>query len=246
MTQAYTKPIFDKRTVRFQIIISDEIFRHLSEYPDTTEKYMTKSIFQHELFHCKEIEILVNGNFMSNYQKLFSNIEIKTAYDFMLVSAIKVWSEFYSCYQNFKINKWNSVPCLENEFLLIDNKIHYLKYRMEKDKKLKIAITKNFCNIMFYFWYHMISIIAVYLQEQEKIVIEDFYLHENEYPYLSKYFEFICDKLSEYMRNYPKWLSEDGYIQFAKDLLYIFEMNGLTFKNEDIHEGLILSQIDWL
>ena len=90
----------------------------------------------------------------------------------------------------------------------------------------------------------MVSIIAVYLQEQEKIVVEDFYAHENEYPYLSKYFEFICDKLSEYMRSYPKWISEDGYIQFTKDLMYIFETNGLIFKNEDIHEGLILSSID--
>ena len=244
-TQAYTRPIFDKNIVHFQIVISDEIFSNISEYLDTTEKYMTKSIFQHELFHCKEIELLDKGKFIQKYRDLFSNIEIKTSYDFMLISAIKIWSEFYACYQNFKINKWNSVPCLEKEFLLIDNKIHYLKYRMEKDKKLKIAITKNFCNIMFYFWYHMISIIAVYLQEQEKIVIEDFYLHENEYPYLSKYFEFICDKLSEYMRNYPKWLSENGYIQFSMELLYILEMNGLAFKNEDLDKGLILSRIDY-
>lgn len=239
---AITKPVFDEIEVKFVICIADDVFKKITDFIDPSEVAIIKSIFQHEIFHCKEIKILAEGNYLPNYRKMFEKIEINSAFDFMLVSGIKTWSEFYACYYNMQLNRWYEIPDLEYYFLTINNRIRYYNRKAKKSEDNKVCISKNFCDTLYKFWYHTVSLVAFSQQNYSKTYIEEIYSRE-EYPFLSGYFKYIYNKLPTYIEKYPNWLSESGYIQFTKDLLYILKMNGFIFKNEDIHEGLILFKI---
>lgn len=61
--------------------------------------FQKSRFFQHEIFHCIEIEILLSSNTLTDDWNVF-----KEDFHNTTRKSFKLWSEFYACYNNFKIN----------------------------------------------------------------------------------------------------------------------------------------------
>lgn len=92
---------------------------------------------------------------------------------------------------------------------------------------------------MYKFWYHMVSIIAVYIQNKEPLLRKEFSDMYDEFPYLEKYFDLVYTHLNELIQTYPMWISEKEYITIGKILFQILDMNNIVFSTEDLSDNFI-------
>ena len=88
----------------------------------------------------------------------------------------------------------------------------------------------------------MISLMAVYMQNKEPLLLKEFQDCYLDYPYTKEYFKSIYDYLSNMIANYPNWISEYNYIEFGKKLLSIFEINGITYTTDDLSDNFIFKK----
>ena len=168
---------------------------------------------------------------------------ITTTYNYLYDNAMKLWSEFFACYNNYKINKWHQVPYLKADIDQLDKWIQAIgvfidKSESRKDLKLIVEILDSLHAV----WYNMISLMAVYMQNKEPVLLEEFQGCYSDYAYTKVYFKSIYDYLSTLIDNYPNWISENSYIEFGKMLLSIFEINNITYSTEDLSDNFIFKK----
>lgn len=73
----------------FDIEISDEILLYVSTNQDSTETFKSKSVFQHEIFHCIEIEILLSSNVLTDDWNVFKeDFHVNTTRNFIIDKSI--------------------------------------------------------------------------------------------------------------------------------------------------------------
>lgn len=236
-----TSPNIVNGMIDFIIEISDDIVPYIYEVQDTTEKFQAKSVFQHEIFHCKEILYLYENRLLSEPNPFSNNFSIETTYNFLYERSIKLWSEFYACYENHKINPWHEIPNLIIDVKELDKWIKSITILLN-EKYDDIKLTKETINALYTLWYHMISLMAVYMQNKEPLLLKEFQDCYLDYPYTKEYFKSIYDYLSNMIANYPNWISEDNYIEFGKKLLSIFEINGITYTTDDLSDNFIFKK----
>ncbi len=114
------------------------------------------------------------------------------------------------------------------------------QYCLNKNKS--ISLCEEMLCFLHQFWYHMASMIAVHLHNQEDMLINDYKSTENNC--IPAYFEFIYQYLKAYLDFYPIWLSEDSYIKFGKALMKILELNLITYSTDDLSDNFIFIKSD--
>lgn len=238
-TYGTTYPIFKNNCLSFKIVIDDRILLHTSEIQNSTETYKSKSIFQHEMFHCKEIYTLFKSNLLEQPNPLNDNYKINTTYNFLYSEAINLWSEFYACYNNYQINLWHEIPNIEIDLKQIDKWLKATHSFIKESKTGEAKLCKEMLNDIHKFWYHMISIIAVYMNNKEPLLLKEFSDIYPEYPYLEDYFKLVYGYLSKLIRTYPEWISEGEYMVFGKILLQILNFNNITFSTEELSDNFV-------
>lgn len=108
--------------------------------------------FQHEIFHCIEIEILLSSNALTDDWNVFKeDFHVNTTR-----KSIKLWSEFYACYNNFKINFWHEIPNIEIDIKSMHKKRHYDYFFCSV-----FILSSNFINLFcFFIGVYVISILS--------------------------------------------------------------------------------------
>ena len=235
-----TMPNIVNGTINFIIEISDDIVPYICEVQDETDKFIAKSVFQHEIFHFKEILFLYNSNLLPTPNPINDDFPMNTTYNYLYDSAIKLWSEFYACYENYKINPWHEIPNIEIDVNILNKCIIYLSDSIIKYKEIKMH--KEILQYSYTLWYHMVSLMAVYMQNKEPLLLKEFQDCYSDYPYTEEYFKSIYGYLLNMIEHYPNWISEDNYIEFGKKLLSIFEINGITYSTNDLSNNFIFKK----
>lgn len=224
----------------FDIEISDEILLYVSKNQDSTETFKSKSVFQHEIFHCIEMDALLSSNALTDDWNVFQeDFHVNTTKNFLVDESIKLWSEFYACYNNFKINFWHEVPNIGIDIKQIDKWIKATHTYIKNSKTEDIKLCEDMLKDIHKFWYDMVSIIAVYIQNKEPLLKKEFSDMYNEFPYLEKYFDLVYTHLNKLIQTYPMWISEKEYITFGKILFQILDMNNIVFSTEDLSDNFI-------
>lgn len=85
------KILFNKNSKLFaNIEFSDE-----SNVQNSTDTFKAKSIVQHEICHCIEINQWYHGNALNTENSLNENFQINTTYNFLYSEAVNIWPEFF-------------------------------------------------------------------------------------------------------------------------------------------------------
>lgn len=237
-TYGTTIPLIKDKEIYFDIEISDELMPYITLVPNTTEKFKAKSVIQHELFHCKEIKYLHDCNALSNPSPSDNNFKITTTYDFLYDEAVNLWSEFYAVYHNRKINEWHEIPYIKPDIQDIDKWFNAMIVVAKSASDNQAKFTKDMLHCLRSFWYHMISLIALHINTNEDLLIEDYITSEP--PLFSEYFKHIYSYLKELLGLYPNWLSEENYISFGKTLFSIINYYHFDFSTPDLSDNFIL------
>ncbi len=224
----------------FNIELSDDIIRYVSNIQNSTETFKAKSIVQHEICHCIEIKQLYDSKYLGNENPLYENFKINTTYNFIYEQAVNIWSEFFACYYNRKINEWHECPNTENDLIQLHKWISSTKYCLNENTS--VYLCKEMLSFLHQFWYHMVSVIAVHLHNHEDILINDY--KKEEYNFIDTYFDFIYQYLKANLDFYPIWLSESNYIKLGKALMKILEINGITYSTDDLSDNFIFVKGD--
>ena len=224
----------------FIIELSDDIIPYVSNIQNSLDTFKAKSIVQHEICHCIEIKQLYDSSCLGISNPLNDNFRINTTYNFLYSEAINIWSEFFACYHNKKINKWHECPNVEDDLVRLNKWISATKYYIEDNKDVQLC--EEMLKFLHTFWYHMVSLIAVHFHNHETILIADY--KNTKYKYVPQYFEYIyqCFKLN--LEHYPGWLSEDGYICLGKSLMKILEWNQITFSTNDLSDNFVFKNAE--
>ena len=221
--------------IYFTIELSDDIISYVSDIQNSTDTFKAKSIVQHEICHCIEIKQLYESNCLGIINPLSESFTINTTYNYLYSEAVNIWSEFFACYHNRKINEWHECPNVEDDLVQLNKWISATKYYLDKHNDIRLC--EDMLKFLHTFWYHMVSIIAVHLHNHENILINDY--KSTEYSCIPAYFEFIYQYLKAYLDFYPTWLSEDNYIKFGYALMKILELNHITYSTDDLSDNFI-------
>lgn len=221
--------------IYFTIELSDDIIPFVSEIQNSLDTFKAKSIVQHEICHCIEIKQLFDSSCLGINNPLNNEFKINTTYNYLYSEAMSVWSEFFACYHNRKINEWHECPNVEDDLAQLNKWISTTKYYLDSHKDVKLC--EDMLKFLHAFWYHMVSLIAVHLHNHENILITDY--KNIEYDFISQYFDYIYQRLKLSLETYPAWLSEDGYISLGKSLMKILEWNHITFSTNDLSDNFI-------
>lgn len=220
---------------KFDIELDDKVIVFVSEIQNSTETFKAKAIFQHEIFHCKEI--INSKNRIGDINPYNENFSITTTYNFLYDNAVKLWSEFYACYYNFQINLWHEIPYIKNDVIKMDRWINAIKIYSHQSNKSEIQLSKEVLQCLYKFWYHTVSLLAVYIQNNEHLIIKEFEDCFMDYPYLKQYINDIKQYLIFLLNSYPDWVSESIYIVFGKKLMSILTINEIDFSTSDMHDN---------
>ncbi len=221
--------------IYFNIKLADDVLLNIRHVQNSTETFMAKSIFQHELFHCVEIKYLYEKCVLQSPNPLDDSFGITTTYNFLYDEAVKLWSEFFACYHNRKINEWHECPDARVDINQLNKWISATKYYLDNHEDIRLC--EDMLNFLHKFWYNMISLIAVHLHNHEKILIDDY--KNTDYDYISVYFDFVYQYLKTNLDFYPVWLSEENYIKLGKALMKILEINNITYSTDDLSDNFI-------
>lgn len=221
--------------ISFIIELSDDIIPYVSNVQNSTDTFKAKSIVQHEICHCIEIKQLYDSNALGIENPLNENFKINTTYNYLYEQAVNIWSEFFACYYNRKINEWHECPNVEDDLVQLNKWISATKYYLNGHKDVQFC--EDMLKFLHTFWYHMVSLIAVHLHNHESILITDY--KNAKYDYVPQYFDYIYQCLKLNLESYPTWLSEDGYIKMGRSLMKILELNQLDFSTDDLSDNFI-------
>lgn len=228
--------------IYFEIEITDELLPYISSIQNSTEKFKAKSVIQHELFHCIEIEYLYEHNILSHPNPLDDNFEITTTYNFLYDEAVKLWSEFYAVYNNRSINEWHEIPDVRINIIEINRWFLATKELSQNKVNGEIRMCKDMIKSLHAFWYNMIYMIALYIKSDDSILIEDYI--KSDIDFIKEYFEIIYKILKLNIDFYPLWLSEENYIQLGKSLISIMRFYHLDFSTDDLSDNFVLQKIN--
>ena len=170
---------------------------------------------------------------------LNENFKINTTYNFLYSEAVNIWSEFFACYNNCKINEWHECPNVEDDIMQLDKWILATKYHLNNHNDVRLC--EDMLKFLHTFWYHMVSLIAVHLHNSEDILINDY--KNSKYKYIPPYFEYIYQYFKTNIEYYPTWLSEDNYINLGKSLLKVLEINQITYSTNGLSDNFIFISI---
>ena len=231
-----TTPFIDGDKLLFLIEFSDDVILYLStSTPNSLEAFKSKSIFQHEICHCIEINHLYNTKDI-NMDIIFDNtIKLNSTYKFILHESIIIWSEFFACYTNCKFNEWHEIPNGEEDIIQLIKWIEVTKRCLDIDNDVKLH--KDMIAFLHKFWYNMVSMIAIHLHNNEDVIVDDYRNSTNQY--IREYFNYIYNIFKIHINHYPEWISESNYISLGKSLMKILEINGITYSTEDLSDNFI-------
>ncbi len=230
-----TKHFIKDGKISFNIELSDDIIIYISDIQNSLDAFKAKSVFQHEICHCIEIRRLYENHYLEEPNPLDENFVINTTYSFLYEQAVKIWSEFFACYHNRKINEWHECPNVELDIIELNKWISATQYCLNNNKSIRLC--EDMLSFLYDFWYHMVSVIAIYFHNKEDILINDY--KNTKYNYVPEYFEFIYQCLKANLDFYPVWLSEENYIKFGKALMKILELNSITYSTDDLSDNFI-------
>lgn len=225
--------------ISFIIEISDDIIPYVSNVQNSTDTFKAKSIVQHEIYHCIEIKQLYDSNALEIENPLNKNFKINTTYNFLYSEAVNIWSEFFACYNNRKINEWHECPNVEDDLEQLNKWVLATQYHLNTHNDVRLC--EDMLGFLHTFWYHMVSLIAIHLHNYENILIEDY--KNSKYKYIPQYFEYIYKYLKTNLKYYPTWLSENNYIDLGKSLLKILEINQITYSTNDLSDNFVFVPI---
>ena len=211
-------PNISNNNITFNIELSEDISSYVSPSPNDIDSFKVKTVFQHELFHCCEIVNLYSKRVLSSPSPLDNNFHINTTYNFIYSEGVKIWSEFYACYYNYKINKWHEIANLEDDMHQLDNFFAITNSQLEVSSTKNVYLSEEMLYTLRKFFNHVVSLITVYLQNKEPLLLKEFTDNYTKYPYLELYFNTVCDYLFKLIETYPNWLSESEYVSFGKHL----------------------------
>lgn len=221
--------------IYFTIELSDEIIPFVSNVQNSLDTFKAKSIIQHEICHCIEIKQLYDSHRLGSKNPLNKDFKINTTYNFLYEQAVNIWSEFFACYHNRKINEWHECPNIKEDIMQLDKWISATKYYLENHEDVQLC--EDMLKFLHSFWYHIVSVIAVHLHNHESILIADY--ENTEHEYVSQYFKYIYQCFKSALESYPEWVSEDGYIRLGKSLMKILEFNQITYTSSDLSDNFI-------
>lgn len=219
----------------FIIELSDDIIPYVSNVQNSTDTFKSKSIVQHEICHCIEIKQLYDSNCLGNENPLNENFKINTTYNFLYEQAVNIWSEFFACYNNRKINEWHECPNVEEDLDQLNKWILATQYHLNNHNDVRLC--EDMLKFLHTFWCHMVSLVAVHLHNSEDILIDDY--KNSKYNYIPPYFEYIYQYFKINIEYYPTWLSEDNYINLGKSLLKVLDINQITYSTNDLSDNFI-------
>ena len=175
--------------------------------------------------------------FVSNTQNSLDTFKAKSIVQHEICHCIEM-KQLYDSHclrEENPLNDWHECPNVEDDLKQLDKWISATKFYLEKHEDIKL------CEDMLYFlhsfWYHMISVIAVYLHNHESILIANY--ENTEYEYVSQYFTYIYQRFKHALETYPGWVSEDGYISLGKSLMKMLEFNQITYSSDDLSDNFI-------
>lgn len=232
----------ENNIINFSIELTDDIIPYICEKQTKTDEYKAKSIFQHELFHCVEIFNLYTSQKLIGLNPFDNNFQITTTYNYLYYNAINLWSEFFACYNNYKINKWHQIPYLKADFEQLDKWMKAIVISIEKSETKNLKLITDIFDSLHTVWYNMISLMAVYMQNKEPILLKEFQECYSDYTYSQDYFESIYNYLTKLIVSYPNWISENSYIEFGKMLLSVFEMNNITYSTDNLSDNFVFTK----
>ncbi len=224
--------------IYFIIELAEDILIDIKPIQNSTETFMAKSVFQHEVYHCVEIKNLYESKVLSNPNPLDDEFEMTTTYNFLYDEAVKLWSEFYAVYHNRKINEMHEVPDARIDIKDIHKWLLASLDYVKRSSDNQVKIHSNMFASLHQFWYNMISLIALHICSGEDILIQDYINSES--IIIKEYFQHIYLYLETCLRFYPVWLSEENYIKFGKILMSIMKFYHLDFSTEDLSDNFIL------
>lgn len=227
----------NNKDIKFKIHLDDSILPDLSLNPNSTETFMTKSVVQHEIFHCMEIKYLYDEHILHSPNPLDNNFEITTTYNFLYDEAVKLWSEIYAVYNNRKINVIHEVPDVRLDIQSVQLWLSKISENALKRTDKKIKLPLETLAVLHEFWYHLVSMIALHIESNDQILIDDY---KNSNNIISSYFCFVYDYIKINIDAYPIWLNEENYIKFGKCLMSIISYYGLNFSTEDLSDHFVL------
>lgn len=230
-----TKYIMKEKRVYFNIELSDDVLLYISDIQNSLDTLKAKSIFQHEICHCIEIKQLYENHYLDTPSPLDENFVINSTYNFLYSEAVNIWSEFFACYHNRKFNEWHECPNAELDIIQLNKWISAVQYHLNNRESIKLCESMLF--FLHDFWYHMVSVIAVHLHNQEDLLINDY--KNTDYNYVPEYFNFIYQYLTVNLEQYPMWLSKENYIKLGKVLMKILEINNITYSTDDLSDNFI-------
>lgn len=230
-----TKHTIKDDQISFIIELSDDIIPYVSNVQNSTETFKAKSIVQHEICHCIEIKQLYDSNTLVTENPLNENFKINTTYNFLYSEAVNIWSEFFACYNNRKINEWHECPNIDDDLEQLNKWILATQYHLSSHNDVRLC--EDMLKFLHTFWYHMVSLIAIHLHNNEDILIDDY--KNSKDKYIPPYFEYIYQYFKINIEYYPTWLSEDNYINLGKALLKVLEINQITYSTNDLSDNFI-------
>lgn len=230
-----TKHSIKDGQISFIIELSDDIIPYVSNAQKSTDTFKAKSIVQHEIYHCIEIMQLYNSNTLGTENPLNENFKINTTYKFLYSEAVNIWSEFFACYNNCKINEWHECPNVNDDLEQLNKWILATQCHLNSHNDVRLC--EDMLKFLHTFWSHMVSLIAVHLHNNEDILIDDY--KNSKYKYIPPYFEYIYQYFKINIEYYPTWLSEDNYINLGKSLLKVLEINQITYSTNDLSDNFI-------
>lgn len=230
-----TSHFIQENKIYFDIELSDDLLPYLTLIPDSTQTFMAKAVFQHELFHCVERRKLYEEQIFHKHDPFNKSSTVSTTYDFLLDEAIVLWSEFYACYHNRKLNIWHEVPNGAEDITATLSWIKAVLQYAQQSNAMEFSVPEDFLKTLHTFWYNMISVIALHIHSNEDILIQD-YVKDT---VITQYFNKLYDYLAKKLQNYPVWLSESNYLEFGKLLMSIIELYHLTYSTDDFSDNFV-------
>lgn len=217
-----TKPVIRTDILKFQIELSSDLLCDI--YSNKS-----KAIFQHEIYHCKDILIQYMNGIID--RKLLSS-KIRTTYDYILDLSLKEWSEFYAVYFTTINNDWYETYDIE---LDIDSIINVIDAIHKNNRKgFFMQLPDDMLYTIRYFIYDLVTMIGIYLGTENFEIVKK-YAESNE-KYIADYFYHILDILKSKLSQYPVWMSKEEFINLGKEFFSILSYNKIHFSTDDLHD----------
>lgn len=233
-------PITINDTLHFELFIQQNVLNNLlSENADKV--IFSQNVIQHELYHCKEMSIT---SAYIDWHTLYFLSTMTTTKSLLLDTAVHQWSEYYAYY--------NSSKNYERDIKIIDYmssanaslKVLYNKL-IENPNMSEIQIINSFITNIISFIHISITLIAHYNSTHSKKYMKelDYIRRSTQY---SEYYSYLKD-LSYYMHSlyitYPKWVSEDAFVELAYKLFSFIHINNLTYSTKDLLDNFMFKLI---